>query len=52
MVDIQVKSDEPNEITYAAMAASEKDEDIYGPFDNISDLIDALNFQKNSISEL
>jgi len=39
----EVKIDEPNEITYAAMEAAEKDEDIYGPFSNVSDLMEALN---------
>ncbi|MCI8565369.1 MAG: type II toxin-antitoxin system RelB/DinJ family antitoxin [Lachnospiraceae bacterium] len=39
----EVKLDEPNEVTYAAMAAAEKGEDVYGPFDNVSDLMEALN---------
>lgn len=39
----EVKIDEPNETTYAAMLASEKDEDMYGPFNNIADLMEALN---------
>ncbi len=38
-----VKVDEPNELTYAAMDAAEKDEDMYGPFDNVSSLMEALN---------
>lgn len=39
----EVKLDEPNEATYAAMAAAEKDEDIYGPFDSVTELMEALN---------
>ena len=38
-----VRLDEPNEVTYAAMAAAEKDEDMYGPFDSVVDLMEALN---------
>ena len=39
----EVKLDEPNETTYRAMSAAEKGEDMYGPFDSISDLMRALN---------
>lgn len=38
-----VRLEEPNEITYAAMEKSENDEDIYGPFDSVSELMEALN---------
>ena len=38
-----VRLDEPNEVTYAAMAAAEKDEDMYGPFDSVADLMQALH---------
>ena len=38
-----VKIEEPNAVTYAAMEASEKDENMYGPYDNIDDLMEALN---------
>lgn len=38
-----VKLDEPNEITYAAIEAAEKNEDVYGPFDSVTDLMEALN---------
>ena len=34
-----------NEITNTALAASEKGEDLYGPFDNVSDLMEELNAQ-------
>lgn len=39
----EVKLDEPNEVTYAAMAAVEKDEDMYGPFDSVAEMMEALN---------
>lgn len=38
-----VRLDEPNETTYAAMKAAENEEDLYGPFDSVSDLMEALN---------
>ena len=37
------KVDEPNAVTYAAMEAAEKGEDMYGPFDSVADLMEALN---------
>ena len=33
----------PNAATLAAMDASEKGEDIYGPYDSVSELMEALN---------
>ena len=39
----EVKTDEPNAVTYAAMEAAEKGEDMYGPFDSVEDLMEALN---------
>ena len=38
-----LKIDEPNEVTYAAMEAAIKGEDVYGPFDSVSSLMEALN---------
>lgn len=38
----EVKLDEPNEETYAAMEAAENDE-VFGPFDSIELLMEALN---------
>ncbi len=38
----EVKIDEPNEETYAAMEAAENDE-VFGPFDSIDSLMEALN---------
>lgn len=40
---VEVKVDEPNGGTYAAMVSTEKDEDMYGPFDSVADLMKALN---------
>lgn len=39
----EMRLDEPNAVTYAAMEAAEMEEDMYGPFDSISDLMEALN---------
>lgn len=39
----EVKIDEPNEGTYAAMEAAENDEDTFGPFDSVEELMEALN---------
>ena len=38
-----VRLEEPNEVTYAAMEAAENGEDMYGPFDSVADLMEALN---------
>lgn len=34
--------DEPNAATYEAMEVAEKDTDIFGPFDSVADMIEAL----------
>ena len=39
----EVKLEEPNAVTYEAMEAAEKGDDMYGPFDSVSKLIEALN---------
>ncbi len=39
----EVKAEVPNEVTYAAMKSAEKDEDMYGPFDSVSELMEALD---------
>lgn len=39
----EVKLDEPNETTYAALADAEKDDEMYGPFDSVAELMEALN---------
>jgi DNA-damage-inducible protein J len=33
----------PNALTLAAMDAAEKGEDVYGPFDSVEELMEALN---------
>lgn len=38
-----VKIDEPNDTTYAAMEAAEKEENLYGPFESVDELMEALN---------
>ena len=42
-IPFQVSKNVPNAVTLAAMDAAEKGEDLYGPYDNISDLMEALN---------
>ena len=39
----EVKLDDPNEVTYAAMQAAEKDGDIYGRVESGSEGMEALN---------
>lgn len=34
---------EPNETTYAAIEAAENDTELYGPFDSVSALMEALD---------
>ena len=36
---------EPNSATCAAMETAERGEDMYGPFDNIAELMEALEAQ-------
>lgn len=38
----EVRLDEPNEVTYAAIEDAEND-DMYGPFDTVAELMEALN---------
>ena len=38
-----VKIDEPNDTTYAAMEAAEKGDNLYGPFESVDELMEALN---------
>ena len=42
-IPFQVSMNVPNAVTIAAMDASEKGEDIYGPYDSITSLMEALN---------
>lgn len=39
----EVKLNEPNEVTYAAMDAAEKNEDMHGPSDSVEEMMKALN---------
>ena len=42
-IPFEIKADEPNEATYLAMDKTVKDKDIYGPFETVSDLMEALD---------
>ena len=42
-IEMTQKTLEPNAVTLAAMEAAERDEDIYGPFDSMKELMEALN---------
>ncbi|MBQ3868743.1 MAG: type II toxin-antitoxin system RelB/DinJ family antitoxin [Clostridia bacterium] len=42
-IPFRVSINTPNAATVAAMDASEKGEDIYGPYDSVSELMEALN---------
>lgn len=42
-IPFRISKNVPNAVTLAAMDAAEKGEDLYGPFDSVSDLMEALN---------
>ena len=42
-IPFRVSKNVPNAVTLAAMDTSEKDEDLYGPYDSVSELMEALN---------
>ena len=42
-IPFQVSKNVPNAATLAAIDAAEKGEDLYGPYDSVSDLMEALN---------
>lgn len=42
-IPFEISRNTPNAVTLAAMDSAEKGEDIYGPFDNVEDLMEALN---------
>lgn len=42
-IPFRVSAHVPNETTLAAMDAAERDEDVYGPFDDVAALMEALN---------
>ena len=41
--DSKLQTSDPNEITYESMKKIENDEDIFGPFDSVEELMEALN---------
>lgn len=41
-IPFEVRLDEPNEVTYAAIEDAEND-DMHGPFDSVAELMEALN---------
>ena len=42
-IPFRLSKNVPNAVTLAAMDAAEKGEDLYGPYDSVSDLMKALN---------
>lgn len=40
---VEINKNTPNAVTLAAMDAAENDKDIYGPFDDVESLKEALN---------
>ena len=42
-IPFAVKREVPNAVTIAAIEAAENDKDMYGPYDSISSLMEALN---------
>ena len=42
-IPFQITKNVPNAVTLAAMDAAERGEDLYGPFDSVADLMEALN---------
>lgn len=42
-IPFAVSRNVPNAVTLAAMDKAENDEDLYGPFDDVSSLMEALN---------
>lgn len=39
----EIRENIPNDVTLAAMEAADNDENLYGPFDTVEELIEALN---------
>ncbi|MBQ9346765.1 MAG: type II toxin-antitoxin system RelB/DinJ family antitoxin [Oscillibacter sp.] len=42
-VPFAISEEIPNEVTFAAMEAAENGVDMYGPFDTVDELMEALN---------
>lgn len=42
-IPFEIRAEEPNDVTYAAIEAAENDEDLSEAFDSVEDLMVALN---------
>lgn len=42
-IPFEIRTNEPNETTYAAMESAFSGEDIHGPFTSVSEVMEALN---------
>ena len=42
-IPFEIRTNEPNETTYAAMESAASGEDIHGPFTSVSEVMEALN---------
>ena len=42
-IPFELTTEVPNEVTRAAMDSAEKGNDVYGPFDSVDSLMEALN---------
>jgi addiction module antitoxin, relB/dinJ family len=42
-IPFEIRTNEPNETTYAAMESAVSGEDIHGPFTSVSEVMEALN---------
>ena len=42
-IPFEIRTNEPNETTYAAMETAVSGEDIHGPFTSVSEVMEALN---------
>ena len=42
-IPFEIRTNEPNETTYADMESAVSGEDIHGPFTSVSDVMEALN---------
>lgn len=43
IIPFEIRTNEPNETTYAAMESAVSGEDIHGPFTSVSEVMEALN---------
>lgn len=42
-IPFRILIDEPNEETYKAIEAAKRGEDVFGPFDNVKEMMDSLD---------